>query len=111
MLTISTRSDLRVGTARTATYIGAEHEAGVSFFWVDAPEGAGPDLHVHPYTETWVVLTGEALVEADGTEVRAGAGDVLTVTAGTRHRFRVVSTENLEMVCIHASTTIIQEFV
>lgn len=111
MITITTRSDLRAGDAGTARFVGADHESGVSFFWVDAPEGTGPDLHVHPYTETWVVLQGEALVEADGEEVRVTPGDIVTVTAGTRHQFRGASTVNLEMVCIHASPSIIQEFV
>ena len=111
MITITTRSDLRGGDVGTARFVGAEHASGVSFFWVDAPEGTGPDLHVHPYTETWVVLRGEALVEADGEERRISAGDVVTVTAGTRHQFRGASAENVEMVCIHASPAIIQEFV
>lgn len=111
MITITTRNDLRGGEAGTARFVGDDHDAGVSFFWVEAPEGTGPDLHVHPYTETWVVLKGEALVLADGEEVRAKAGDILTVTAGTRHQFRGASADNLEMVCIHASPAIIQEFV
>jgi mannose-6-phosphate isomerase-like protein (cupin superfamily) len=83
----------------------------VSFFWVDAAPGAGPEFHRHPYTETWVVLGGRALVEADGESVVVREGHVATVGAGTVHRFRAMGEERLHMVCIHASPEIIQEFV
>ncbi|WP_308291531.1 cupin domain-containing protein [Microbacterium sp. G2-8] len=71
----------------------------------------GPDTHWHPYTETWVVLRGEAEIVGDGEERRAGPGAIITVAANTRHRFRSSGAENLEMICIHASPEIIQEFV
>jgi mannose-6-phosphate isomerase-like protein (cupin superfamily) len=111
MITVSHREQLRMESSRTARFIGEEHGAGVSFFWVDSEKGRGPDPHRHPYTETWVVLSGEAVVTADGAETTVGAGAVVTVGAGTVHHFRSVGGERLEMVCIHASPAIIQEFV
>jgi mannose-6-phosphate isomerase-like protein (cupin superfamily) len=111
MTTVTDREQLRRNTTGTALFVGADHGAGVSFFWVDTPPGGGPETHWHPYTETWVVLQGEAVIESDGEELRAGAGAIVTVHAGARHRFRSAGTGNLEMICIHASPTIIQEFV
>lgn len=111
MITVTNRDSLRMGGVGTARFEGADHRAGVSFFWVDTPRGGGPNLHRHPYTETWVVLEGEADIAADGERIHAMAGDILTVTAGTVHQFRCTSEQNLKMVCIHASSTIIQEFI
>jgi hypothetical protein len=32
----------------------------VSLFLMDSPPGTGPELHVHPYAETFVIEAGEA---------------------------------------------------
>ncbi|MHA7264673.1 cupin domain-containing protein [Arthrobacter sp. TMN-37] len=111
MTTVTTREQLRNNNTGTALFVGADHGAGASFFWVEATPGSGPETHWHPYTETWVVFRGEAAIESDGEELRAGAGGIVTVHAGARHRFRSSGTENLEMICIHASPEIIQELV
>jgi mannose-6-phosphate isomerase-like protein (cupin superfamily) len=111
MITVIHREQLRSKSAGTARYVGTEHAADISLFWVDTTPGGGPDTHWHPYTETWVVLRGEAVIEADGEEHRAAAGAIVNVAAHTRHRFSSGGTENLEMICIHASPEIIQEFV
>lgn len=111
MITVTSRADLRLPGSCTARYEGTNHGADVSLFWVDNQPGAGPDPHWHPYTETWVVVQGEALIEAGEQTVRAHAGQIVTVPANTVHRFRNCGTEALQMVCIHASATIIQEFI
>jgi len=101
--------DLIIGTGRTARFEGEGYGSGVSFFLVDNEPGQGPGLHRHPYSETWVVRSGEAMITADGQEVRAVAGDILVVGAETPHRFRNVGEGRLEIVCIHASPKMIQE--
>lgn len=101
--------DLVTGTGRTARFDGEAYGSGVSFFLVDNDPGEGPDLHRHPYTETWVVRSGRALITADGEQVEAEAGDILVVGAGTHHKFRNLGPGRLEMMCIHASPRIIQE--
>lgn len=111
MITVTNRDNLRLLGSPTAMYEGRDHGAGVSLFWVDSPPGSGPDFHWHPYTETWVVLQGEARIEAGEDRLRARTGYVVTIPAETVHRFRSCGSGNLQMLCIHASPTIIQTFV
>jgi mannose-6-phosphate isomerase-like protein (cupin superfamily) len=91
------------------TFEGDSHGSGVSFFLVDNQPGAGPDLHRHPYSETWIVRSGSVRFTADGTEIDAGPGDIVVVGAETPHKFKNVGTGRLEIVCIHASPRMIQE--
>lgn len=111
MITVANRDNLRLPGSATALYEGRGHGAGVSLFCVDARPGTGPNLHWHPYTETWVVLEGVAHVEAGEHRLQARAGDIVTIPPGTIHRFQNLEPGNLRMLCIHASPTIIQEFV
>ena len=53
----------------TITFEGEPHGSGVSFFLVHSEPGAGPGLHRHPYSETWIVRGGLALFPADGEEL------------------------------------------
>jgi mannose-6-phosphate isomerase-like protein (cupin superfamily) len=91
------------------TFEGDSHGSGVSFFLVDNQPGAGPDLHRHPYSETWIVRSGSVRFTADGMEIDAGPGDIVVVGAETPHKFKNVGTGRLEIVCIHASPRMIQE--
>lgn len=111
MITITDRSALQLPGSPTARFEGADHGADVSLFWVRTPPGKGPDFHWHPYAETWVVLHGEVQIDAGDKQFMAQAGDIVTVPADTIHRFRNLGAVDLEMLCVHASPTIIQEFV
>jgi quercetin dioxygenase-like cupin family protein len=52
------------------------------------PNGFVAAAHVHPYqSERFEVLEGTVCFEADGRQVVARAGDVVTVEPGTSHRF------------------------
>lgn len=110
MVTVVKEDDLRLPTGRTARFEGESYGSGISFFHVYNTEGQGPGAHVHPYSETWVVLAGSALVRTDDGEVTARQGDVVVVGAGTAHAFRAVGAEPLQMLCIHAAPRIQQEF-
>ncbi|KZE94790.1 hypothetical protein AVP42_00717 [Agromyces sp. NDB4Y10] len=99
---------LRIGTGRTRRFVGREHGAGVSYFFVDNDPGQGPGLHWHPYPETWVVLEGTARIIVGDAELVATFGDTATVPAGVWHRFTNTGDGPLRMLCIHASDTIIQ---
>jgi mannose-6-phosphate isomerase-like protein (cupin superfamily) len=93
----------------TITFEGEPYGSGVSFFLVNNEPGNGPDLHKHPYSETWIVRSGRGLFTADGAEIEAGPGDILVVGPETPHKFKNVGTDRLEVVCIHASPRMIQE--
>lgn len=110
MITVSDRKDLQFPGSATARYEGSDHGSGVSLFWVRTPPGEGPDLHWHPYTETWVVLDGEVSIDAGDETLKASPGAIVTVPANTVHRFRNIGNTALEMVCVHASPIIIQDF-
>jgi mannose-6-phosphate isomerase-like protein (cupin superfamily) len=101
--------ELRPSLGGTITFEGEPYGSGVSFFLVNNEPGAGPDLHRHPYPETWIVRTGRARFTADGEELEAGPGDIVVVGAETPHKFRNVGSDRLELVCIHASPRMIQE--
>ncbi|HYZ19582.1 MAG TPA: cupin domain-containing protein [Gaiellaceae bacterium] len=101
--------EIRRSRGGTLTFEGEPYGSGVSFFLVDNQPGDGPDLHRHPYAETWIVRSGRAGFTADGDYVEAGPGDIVVVGAETPHKFKNVGTERLDIVCIHASPVMIQK--
>jgi mannose-6-phosphate isomerase-like protein (cupin superfamily) len=101
--------ELRPSPGGTITFEGEPYESGVSFFLVNNEPGAGPDLHRHPYSETWIVRSGKARFTADGDELEAGPGDIIVVTPGTPHKFKNIGNERLDIVCIHDSPRMVQE--
>ncbi len=101
--------ELEPSPGGTITFVGEEHGAGVSMFLVNNEPGAGPDLHLHPYSETWIVRAGRARFTADGVDVEAGPGDILVVGPETPHKFKNVGDGRLDVICIHASPRMIQD--
>lgn len=95
---------------RTWKFEGEPFGAGISFFAVDLDRGQGPDMHIHPYAETWLVLSGTANFEVEGKDLLAHSGDVVIVPAHTPHRFTSSGNQPLKMVCIHAHGRVIQHF-
>jgi mannose-6-phosphate isomerase-like protein (cupin superfamily) len=93
----------------TVTFEGEPYGSGVSFFLVNNEPGEGPDLHKHPYSETWIVRSGNARITADGKDIEAGAGDIAVVGPETPHKFKNMGPDRLDIVCIHSSPRIIQE--
>lgn len=102
--------DIRIGAGRSRRFIGAEHGAAVSYFFVENQPGEGPGLHWHPYPETWVVIEGVASITVGEETFVAGAGDTATGPAYVPHRFTNVGDGVLKIIGIHASATIIQTF-
>jgi len=102
-------NEIKPSPGGTVTFEGEEYGSGVSFFLVNNVPGAGPNLHKHPYSETWVIRSGKARLTADGVDIEAGPGDIIVVSPETPHKFKNMGTERLEIICIHASPRIIQE--
>lgn len=107
--TIIRSGELPPSPGGTIKFEGEAYGSQVSFFLVNNQPGEGPVLHRHPYSETWIVRSGQALFTAGEQEFEAGPGDILVVSAGTPHKFKNTGTGRLELVCIHASPHIIQE--
>ncbi len=59
----------------------------LSFFWTDAPPGAGVGLHRHPYAEVFAVQEGQITFTVGGETLSATAGQIVIVPAGQPHRF------------------------
>ncbi len=91
----------------TVTFEGAPCGSGVSFFLVNNEPGAGPDLHRHPYSESWIVRAGQARMTVDGQGLEVAPGDIVVVAANTPHKFKNIGEGRLDIICIHASSTFI----
>lgn len=102
--------ELQPSPGGTVKFEGEAYGSGVSFFLVNNEPGAGPDLHRHPYPETWIVRAGKAQINAHGNDIEAGPGDIVVVSAETPHKFKNIGTERLDIICIHSSSRIIQEW-
>ena len=92
----------------TVRFEGEAYGSGVSFFLVNNEPGSGPDLHQHPYSETWIVRSGRARISADGEAIEVGPGDIVVVSTATPHMFKNIGAERLDIICIHASPRFIQ---
>ena len=67
-----------------------------------APRFAGPPVHVHPHQdETYEVLSGVLDVFLDGRWRVLGAGETLTVPAGTPHTIRNLHDHEVRLVDVH----------
>ena len=109
MYTVIRSGETEPSPGGTITFEGEPHGSGVSFFLVNGEPGMGPDLHRHPYSETWIVRGGRGRFTADGDDVEAGPGDILVVGPDTPHMFKSLGPDRLDVICIHASPQFIQE--
>jgi mannose-6-phosphate isomerase-like protein (cupin superfamily) len=71
----------------SSTFNGHEHGAQVSFFLSHNRPDTGPELHKHPYEETFIVQEGDVLFTVGEETIEAGPGDLVIVPANTPHRF------------------------
>jgi mannose-6-phosphate isomerase-like protein (cupin superfamily) len=90
---------------------GHAYGGPVSLFILDNPPGKGPELHLHPYAETFVVEAGEVTFTVDGQTVGARAGQVVIVPPETPHKFVATGPHNLRMVAIHPVPEMVQHWV
>jgi mannose-6-phosphate isomerase-like protein (cupin superfamily) len=111
MFKILRHQEPQPGQSRTVRFEGRDFGSKVSFFLVDNEPGQGSALHVHPYPETWAVRRGEAEFTVGDDKIRAYPGDIVVAAANVPHRFENVGVGRLELIGIHPSDTIVQEFV
>ena len=84
---------------------------GVSLILVrsDVP-GVGPELHQHPYPETFLIRTGRAHFTVGDEQLIGSGGQIIVVPAGTPHKFEVLGPGPLDMIDVHASDIFITEW-
>ena len=84
-----------------STFDGHEHGASVSFFLSRNLPGSGPDLHRHPYEETFIIEDGNVRFTVGEETVEATAGDIVVVPPGTPHKFVNIGAGRLRQISIH----------
>jgi mannose-6-phosphate isomerase-like protein (cupin superfamily) len=94
----------------TFAFEGEPHGSGVSMFIIDYDQvGEGPNLHKHPYPETWILWGGTARFTVGEETIEANSGDVVVCAGDTPHMFKNAGPGNLSIICIHPSPRFIQE--
>jgi len=84
-------------------------EIEASVFVTAYPErGKGPDLHLHPYPELFVVQTGTAVFTAGEEELTVSEGHIVVVPAETPHMFKCAGDDTLRVVSVHPSREVQQ---
>lgn len=101
---------INASTIETGRIEGVAHGATISLILDHSEPGQGPRLHRHPYDETWVVQDGNLTFQLGDTQYHAGPGDVIIAPRGVPHKFTNDGPGRSALVCIHASPTIIGEW-
>src|SRR5205085_5567421 len=83
---------------------------GISVFVVRTPPGKSVELHVHPYSETFVLLEGSGRWTAGDEVVELRPNQMLVVPPETPHGFRNTGEQSLLVVSVHESGTLEQTF-
>lgn len=106
MATVIPLDDLR--HSPTAALFQGRDEVPISIFVTQYERGQGPDLHVHPYPEVFVVQTGTATFTAGDEQLTVAAGSVVIVPAETPHGFKGAGDDTLRVTSVHPSPTVKQ---
>jgi mannose-6-phosphate isomerase-like protein (cupin superfamily) len=101
MATVIPIEDLR-RSATAALFEGGD-EIGTSIFVTEYERGQGPDLHLHPYPEAFVVQAGTAAFTVGDEEVTVEAGHIVVAPAQTPHDFKGAGDDKLRVVSVHPS--------
>jgi mannose-6-phosphate isomerase-like protein (cupin superfamily) len=96
----------------TAALFEGKGRAGIdiSIFVVRTPPGKFVEMHVHPYSETFVLLEGHGRWTAGDVVSELGPDQMLVVPPETPHGFRNVGDVPLLVVSVHESGTLEQTF-
>jgi quercetin dioxygenase-like cupin family protein len=92
----------------TACLFQGRDQAPVSIFVTQYQRGQGPDLHLHPYPEVFVVETGTATFTAGDEQITVEGGHIVIVPAETPHGFKGAGDDTLRVVSVHPSPTVQQ---
>jgi mannose-6-phosphate isomerase-like protein (cupin superfamily) len=92
---------------RAALFEGRD-EIPVSIFILRYERDEGPDLHLHPYAEVFVVQEGTATFTVSDEEVVVTAGHLAIVPPETRHGFKNRHGGVLRVLSVHPSPKVQQ---
>ena len=92
----------------TAALFEGGDDVPVSVFVTAYPRGRGPDLHVHPYPELFVVQAGTGTFTVGDEQVTVEAGHIVVVPADTPHGFKGAADDTLHVVSVHPSPAVQQ---
>ena len=92
----------------TASLFEGHEEIPISIFVTAYERGQGPDLHLHPYPEVFVVQTGTAVFTAGEEQLTVAAGRIVTVPANTPHGFKCAGDDTLRVTSVHPSGVVQQ---
>lgn len=107
LVTLSLRALATSPTA--ALFEGHRHGGvGISIFVTRTPPGGVVGLHVHPYSETFVLLEGHGRWTAGDAVRELAPEQLLVVPPDTPHGFRNVGDVTLLVVSVHESGTLEQ---
>ena len=85
-------------------FVGAEHgDAPFSFILVHSRPGVGPKLHRHPYTEVFVVESGQATFQIGEDTIVVEGGHVVVSPPGESHGFSNTGPGELRLIAIHGA--------
>ena len=88
---------------------GRDQGVELAMFVTQFAPGRGPDLHVHPYPELFLVEEGTARFTAGGSDRVVGAGHLVVVPGETPHRFENAGSGTLRVVSVHPSGKVVQD--
>jgi quercetin dioxygenase-like cupin family protein len=94
-------------TATAALFEGRDAVA-LSIFVTEFQRGQGPQLHLHPYPEVFVVEAGTAAFSVGDDELLVEGGHIVVVPAQTPHGFKGAGDGTLRVVSVHPSSTVVQ---
>ena len=106
MVTVIPIEDLR--RSPTAALFEGREQVAASIFITEYGRGQGPDLHLHPYPEVFVVEAGTATFTVGTDELTVTGGHVVVVPEQTPHGFKGAGDDLLRVVSVHPNPTVQQ---
>ena len=104
MVSLVIRTNDLPRTEHAREFVGADQQdVPFSIILVDAPPGAGPGRHRHPYAEVFVVESGEATFELGDDHMVVHRGEIVVGPPNILHGFTNTGTEPLRLTSIHGA--------
>jgi mannose-6-phosphate isomerase-like protein (cupin superfamily) len=85
-------------------------DTDISMFITRTPPGRAVELHVHPYSETFLLLEGQGRWTRGDEAIEVRPEQMVVVPPDTPHGFRNVGDEPLLVVSVHDNGTVVQDW-